>query len=115
MSAKDFCDDDSLSKEEKWESIVGTTFYGNLPEWKRDQHEGHCYAPCPYSTQSSDLRTRHMLDIALTDALPEKVLHMDENDRAYYMKTSNAGGWGYECTYSGCPYLLSEGKPYFYK
>lgn len=110
-----FCDDDDLTKEEKWAKNVGTTSYGNLPEYKCNEHEGHSYAPCPYSTQATDKRTRHLLGISTSGTLPTKVSHVDGDGRIYYMKTFRSGGWGYECTYSGCPYLLSEGKPYFFK
>jgi len=33
----------------------------DLPIYKRDDHIGHCYAPCPFSTQSDDIRSRMML------------------------------------------------------
>lgn len=114
MTMRIYCDDE-LTPQEIWKKSFGTESYGNLPEYKVNQHEGHCYAPCPYSTQATDMRTRHMLGITTSGTLPTKVLHMDENSREYFMKTSNGGGWGYECTYSGCPHLIDEGRPYFYK
>ena len=44
-----------------WRYTAGSEVYGNLPQWKRDQHVGHCWTPCPFSTQSSYLRTRQLL------------------------------------------------------
>ena len=32
-----------------------------LPEYKKLLHIGHSYAPCPFSTQASDLRVRMLL------------------------------------------------------
>ncbi len=110
----DICNNGSLTDQEKWHKIVGTDSYGNLPEHKVSQHEGHCYAKCPYSTQSTDLRTRMLLNLAVVDALPAKVLHEDENGKEYFMKTDIQGSWGYTCTFSGCPHLLDEGFNYFY-
>ena len=45
------------------ESLVnkGTPYVYNLPQWKKDQHVGHCWAPCPFSTESSYQRTRQMI------------------------------------------------------
>lgn len=89
----------------EWRYRVGTTMYGNLPQWKKDQHEGHCWMPCPYSTDSSDTRSEIMLG-----SVPTKVDHGD-----HYMATASRGSvWGFECTYSGCPYLLTNGTRYFY-
>lgn len=89
----------------QWQYEVGTTMYGNLPQWKKDQHEGHCWMPCPYSTDSSDERSENMLG-----SVPTKVDHGE-----YYMATASKGSsWGFECTYSGCPHLLTNGTRYFY-
>lgn len=112
---KHFCNNNNLTKEEKWAKIVGTTSYGNLPEYKVNEHVGHCYAPCPYSTQATDLKTRHLLNISISGTLPVKVPHIDSNGVEYFMETTYLGGWGYLCTYSGCPYLLDTGSNYFYR
>lgn len=88
---------------------------GNFPQYKVNNHTGKCFAKCPYSTQAEDLRTRHMLGISISGTLPNKVLHIDANGREYFMKTDHRGAWGYTCTFSGCPYLLETGQPYFYR
>ncbi len=110
-----FCEDDNLTDQEKWHKIVGTDHYGNLPEHKKHQHDGHCWAPCPYSTQATDMKTRHLLGLTSSGILPSKVLHVDENGREYFMKTSHSGDWGFTCTYSGCGFLLANNRPYFYR
>lgn len=122
----------SGTDQEKWEQLYGTTAYGNLPQHKKHLHDGHCWAPCPYDTTCTGVRTQNMtgyyLDpyydpntnymtisgtIPFTDA--QKVLHEDANRRHYYMKTTSKGSaWGYECTFNNCPYKTQHGKPYFY-
>ena len=97
-----------------WFIRIGTTRYGNLPEDKKGKDVGHCYAPCPYSTQSTDLRTRHMLNLKSGDPLPTKVDH-EVGGVTYYMKTGVRGNkWGYECTFPGCTYFITNGNNYFY-
>ena len=98
-----------------WKRRIGTSEYGNLPLDKKHFNKvGHCYAPCPYSSQSGDIRTRHLLGLSDADALPTKVDHSIGNV-IYYMKTASIGSkWGYVCTYPGCPYYLSTGKHYFF-
>lgn len=98
-----------------WRINVGTASYGNLPtDKKHDGKVGHCYAPCPYSTQSSELRTRHMLRLSPNDPLPLKVDH-SSGDTTYYMKTASKGSkWGFECTYPACPHNIMSGQKYFY-
>ena len=93
--------------------MYGTEAYGQLPQDKKQDDVGHCYAPCPYSTQSSDGRSSAMIG----DPPPyTRVDHTSADDgKVYNMKTSHRGGWGYECTYSGCEYLLAEGISYFWK
>jgi len=115
MRDKDICADDSLTPEEKWQKIYGTESIGNLPIFKSNNHEGRSFAPCPYSTQSPELRTRHMLNLTMSGTLPARVNHVDEDGREYFMKTDNQGDWGYTCTYSGCPYLIDNGREYFYR
>ena len=115
MRAEDICADDSLTPEEKWIKIYGTESVGNLPQFKSNNHEGRSFAKCPYSTQAPELRTRHMLNLDMVEDLPARVNHVDESGREYFMKMDNKGDWGYTCTYSGCPYLIDNGKEYFYR
>lgn len=98
-----------------WKYRVGTDRYGNLPEDKKyDGKNGHCWNPCPYSTQCSDLKTRLMLGLDNTDPLPTKTDHTLGNT-TYYMRTSSRGPrWGFECTFSGCTHYIVEGQKYFY-
>ena len=98
-----------------WKRRIGTSNYGNLPtNKKRLDKVGHIYAPCPYSTQSSDLRTRHLLSLGEEGDLPIKVDHSAAGI-TYYMKTDNRGSkWGFSCTYDGCPYYLFTGERYFF-
>ena len=97
-----------------WKLSIGTNDIGNLS--KRKTHigkVGHSYAPCPYSTQSNETRTRHMLGLSETGPLPGKIDHSDSNF-IYYMKTSYSGRWGFECSFgSDCP-GYSNGKNYIY-
>ena len=98
----------------QWRFETGSIYYGNLPHWTKDQHVGHCYAPCPYSTQSVDQRTRSMLGLAPTDPLPTRNDHTS-GGVVYYMKTEGKGSvWGFECTFDTCPYYTDNGKRYFY-
>jgi hypothetical protein len=99
-----------------WFIKVGTDRYGNLPKNKvHDNKVGHCWAPCPYSTQSSDLRTKHLLGLSETDPIPTKVDH-ENSGVVYYMKSTVRGSvWGFECTYIGCTYFILNGKKYFYR
>lgn len=98
-----------------WKLRVGTIRYGQLgADKKQDGKTGHCWAPCPYSTQSRDVRTRHMLGLGTSDPLPTKVDHT-LGGTTYYMKTSARGArWGYECTYPGCTYFILNSQNYFY-
>lgn len=90
----------------QWQYEIGTTVYGNLPQHKRHDHDGHCWMPCPYSADSSDERSSEMLGFTPT-----------KNDHGiYYMKTESRAAWGFECTYSGCPHIVDYGNDnaYFY-
>ena len=94
----------------QWYYEMGTYKYGNLPDWKQDDHVGHSYATCPYDSASSDVRTRIMLGLEITDSLPTRNAHGD-----YYLQTESRGSrWGYKCTFSGCPYYTTYGRRYFY-
>jgi hypothetical protein len=98
----------------QWKYTYGTTQYGNLPEHKKSKHVGHCYAPCPYSTQSDDMRTRLMLGLPINAVVPTKVDHT-VGGKIYYMRTEGRGtSWGYECTFPSCPYYLANGERYFH-
>jgi len=112
MRSKDICND-NLTQEEKWQKIYGTTNFGNLPSYTRNDHEGHCWMGCPYDTNTSDNRTRAMLHLSASGTLPSKVEHVIDG-RSYFMATVSNGVPGYICTYSGCTYRLLNGKPYFY-
>jgi hypothetical protein len=92
----------------EWKYRHGTEAYANLPERKKTQHVGHIFAPCPYSTESTDLRSEHMLG-----SIPTKVTHT-VGGLSYYMETAYQGKWGYKCPYDGCPYYLLNGIRYFY-
>lgn len=109
---RDLCTS-SGTAEEVWHSIYGTTSVGNLPRHKAGRFVGKSYAPCPYSTQSLDLRTQHMLGLELTDFSTTKVDHT-KNDTIYYMRVKYKGKWGYECTFDDCPYYLLTGARYFF-
>ncbi|HLD90924.1 MAG TPA: hypothetical protein VI911_07930 [Patescibacteria group bacterium] len=100
----------SGTAQELWEVTHGTTAYGNLPQYKKDQHVGNKWNPCPYSTQSDDLRSAHRLGI-----VPTKVDHTDDAGKVYYMSPDRRNSWGYACTFDNCPYLLTNGRSYFYK
>ena len=90
----------------QWKYELGTTFYNNLPQFKKLNHVGHCWMSCPYSTDSNSDRSISMLG-------SNPPIKMDHGD--YYMETaSNGTSWGFRCTYSGCYYLNTYGKAYFY-
>jgi hypothetical protein len=98
-----------------WKRRVGTKDYGNLPaDKKRLDKVGHIYAPCPYSTQSSDFKTTRLLGLTEGESLPTKVDH-SVGGVTYYMKTASRGSkWGYECTFPGCPHYILTGQHYFF-
>lgn len=96
--------------EENWENTYGTEAYGNLPQYKKDQHVGHCYAPCPYSTQADSIRTKTMLGT-------ESVTKVDHtlDGVIYYLTTAARGArWGHECVFPDCPYNIANGKRFFH-
>jgi hypothetical protein len=96
-----------------WEYIYGTEHEGNLPQYETYTHEGHSYAPCPYSTQSDEVRSRIMLNLSNSDPLPTRNLHQIGN-REYFMKTDYSGKWGFRCTFVGCPFYIDNGYTYFH-
>jgi len=97
----------------QWRWETGTEEYGNLPQFLANNHVGRCWAPCPYDSNCPELRTRIMLGLSDVDPLPTRVAHVSGNI-GYYMKQTRKATWGYECTYDGCIYLLTNGERYFY-
>lgn len=92
-----------------WYLSYGTTEYGNLPTRIQD-HVGISCIPCPYSTDSTEARTIIWLGLEDTDPIPTQSDHT-----IYYMKVTQRGNsWGFECTDPNCPYLISNGQPYFH-
>lgn len=88
-----------------WRCNVGTANKGNLPTRKID-HTGIQGVICPFDDQVVMARA-----IAMLGYLPST----QTNHGSYYMKVSMRGNdWGFECTYDSCPYLLDNGKTYFY-
>ena len=88
-----------------WKCSYGTTDYGNLPSQQRD-HVGLSAAPCPFDSSTDPIRVDIMLGY-----IPD----VTTDHGNYYMRVTSRGGvWGFECTYSGCPYLIEYGQPYFY-
>jgi len=98
-----------------WRLTVGTSLYGNLPtNQKINSKLGRRYLQCPYDTACSEARTRALLLLSDTDVLPSRFLHEIGTDH-YYMKVSPRGNrWGYECTFPGCPFHITNNKNYFY-
>lgn len=95
-----------------WEYIHGTTQEGNLPQHKKHLHEGHCWAPCPYSYQSDSVRRQIMIG---TNSPAEGLNDHTYDGKIHYMKTHSKGSvWGFECTSDNCPYYISTGKRYFH-
>lgn len=89
-----------------WKCSFGTTDYGRLPSSRRHDHVGHCWAPCPFDSNTYDaIRSEVWLGYTPTSL---------SNHGNFYMKNAYSGRWGLECTYSGCPYLIEHGRPYFY-
>lgn len=110
MPGCDICTTFSGTAEELWQQTHGTDAYGNLPQYKKDQHVGNKWNPCPYSTQSSIARTEFKLG-----TLPTRADHTAPDGKIHYMKPDRKNAWGYECTYDDCPHLISTGKRYFYR
>jgi len=88
-----------------WRLSIGTAALGNLPQRKRE-HVGISCAPCPYDTQADDVRSALMLGFTPAHKTDHGI---------YYMRVAQRGtSWGFECTDSGCQFLLENGIPYFY-
>ena len=114
VKEKCVCDDPTLTDAEKWETLVGTEYEGNLPQHKKHLHVGNCWCTCPYSLSTPDLRTRHLLGLADYESLPIRVAHTD-GAKDYFMRPEYRSGWGYVCTFDNCQYYLDTGNRYFYK
>lgn len=97
-----------------WKLSRGTVNTGNLPKRINNVNKiGHSYAPCPYSTQSDEVRTRIMLGLSDTEAIPTKVDHTI-GSVVYYMETEYSGRWGFKCSFGAlCP-GFSNGHNYTY-
>jgi hypothetical protein len=74
MTRCDYCSTFSGTDEERWRQQFGTEFYGNLPKNKKREVEvdgiiysrvGKLFAPCPYSTQSTNVQTATMLGLEI--------------------------------------------------
>lgn len=93
-----------FSKWFGWKLMFGSNSGGNLPTRLRD-HVGLSCAPCPYDTNCDDIRATNMVG-----SVPAQTDH-----EIYYMRITSRGNvWGFECTYSGCQYLIDTGDVYFY-
>ncbi len=101
-----------------WRLSMGTTEYGNLPLNKVNDHEGMSCAPCPYDTKPDNMNTNSWnirLNVLLGGPPTISVEHKDVSNKHYYLKVASRGSvWGFECTYSGCPYNIDHGHSYFY-
>jgi len=97
---------DTFGKWLIWKCSMGTTDYGNLPTRKRD-HVGISCIPCPFDSSDYDeVRSEIWLGYIPT-SLEDHVDH--------YLRVAQRGtSWGFECTYSGCPYQDEYGYPYFH-
>jgi len=93
----------------QWQYEIGTTTYGNLPQYKKPNHSGNCWMPCPYSTDSNDDRSQ-----AMWEQHDDPILTKNDHSDNYMQTDSNGTVWGWRCTYSGCPYEAVYNKPYFY-
>jgi hypothetical protein len=99
----------------QWRFQHGTRAYGNLPQPEYLNKVGHCWMPCPYSTECTDTRTRLMLGLSDTDPLPPKTSHELVDGKKVYLKTASSGAaWGFICTFDGCPHYIANGTRYFY-
>ena len=97
-----------------WKLSIGTANTGNLSgRYTNVGKVGHSYAPCPYSTQSNETRTRHMLGLSETDPIPLRVDH-SILQVVYYMETTHSGRWGFQCSFGPlCP-GYANGTNYIY-
>ncbi len=89
-----------------WLIQYGTVNYGNFPSNKKQEHTGRSWSPCPFDSNCySAMRSETMLGYTPSSTA---------NHGNFFMKPMYHGVWGMECTYSGCPYMVEYGRPYFY-
>jgi hypothetical protein len=104
-------DVDKFGKWLIWKCSYGTTEYGNLPTRKRN-HVGISAGPCPYDILIRSSEERSLMWTGLTSLV--RADHTVDG-KVHYMKVTSKGNlWGFECTYSGCPYQNVTGYPYFH-
>lgn len=111
MPTKMSCTTASGTDQEKWQQIYGTDAYGQLPQDKKQQDEGHCFEPCPYSTQCPNIRSELMIGSPPPHARND---HTGADGRIYNMKSAWRGRWGFECTFDNCSFYIAEGKRYIW-
>jgi len=119
-----------------WEEMYGTTYEGNLPQHKKHLHIGNSWIACPYSIQALKVYDAEWeaamgftraeyeslygpLDVnsKIIDMLgfvPSPLHNHTLNGKDVFMIPKKKGVWGYECQHPDCPYLLDNGRPYFY-
>jgi len=104
-SADPISDVERFGKWLIWKCTYGTTNYGNLPTRNRN-HIGISAIPCPYdSSKYDEIRSELWLGF---------VPSITSDHGVNYMKVSQRGNvWGFECTYSGCPFSIDNGYQYF--
>lgn len=96
-----------------WKCSYGTNDYGNLPGNKTSDHEGISCIPCPYDIVADGMSVDSWQERTLLWTGESSVSNIDHGNN--YMKVSRRGNsWGFECTFSGCTYLLDNGIPYFH-
>ena len=89
-----------------WKCSIGTTNYGNLSSRIRN-HIGISAIPCPFDLDNYDPNRSELW----LGYIPTSLVSHDN----HYMKVSLRGSsWGFQCTYSGCPYQEANGFPYFH-
>ena len=102
----------------QWQYKIGTTAYGNLPQHKRNDHNGHCWMPCPYHVDPAWDAEETAIMAERSEAMwgvhDDPVLTKNDHGENYMQTASNGTVWGWRCTYSGCPYEIAYNKPYFY-
>lgn len=91
-----------------WKCSYGTTNLGNLPTRVRD-HKGISCIRCPFDLVNyDDVRSEAWL--GYTPSTSDLVDHGN-----FFLVVSQVGSsWGFECTYSGCSFLVNNGYPYFH-
>jgi len=112
--------DEPFEKFLQWQFEIGTTMYGNLPQYNKHDHVGYCWMPCAYhedddwtEEQIASMRSRTRTMLGLEEWQDPLEGFSDHGD--YYMKLHAKGHvWGWECTSDNCPYYVTYGVRYFY-